>query len=52
MGEICGLKEKTRVTGWEEAYRRMEQRMEAMEERLVSMLSLRLASRGGHKGHT
>ena len=52
MGEICGLKEETRVTGWEEAYRRMEQRMEAMEERLVSMLSLRLASRGGHKGHT
>ena len=50
MGEICRLKEETRAAGWEEVCRRMEQRVEAMEERLVSMLNLTLAMRWAHKG--
>ena len=52
MGEICRLKEETRVAGWEEACRRMEQRVEAMEERLVSMLNITLAIRWTHKGRS
>ena len=52
MGDIHGLNGATRVTDLEDACRRMEKRMETMEERLVSMLNLRLASRGGHKSQT
>ena len=45
MDDICRLKEETRVAGWEEVCKKMD----AMEERLASILSLTLAIRWTHK---
>ena len=45
MNDICRLKEETRVAGWEEVCKKMD----AMEERLASILSLTLAIRWIHK---
>ena len=52
MGDTLGLNGTTRVTDLEDACRRMEQRMEAMEERLVDLLSPNPAWRKGHADMT